>query len=293
MGLFDKKNCDICGEKIGLLGNRKLEDGNLCKNCAKKLSPWFDERRHSTVQQIKDQLAYRQLNELEVEKFNMTRSFGEYYLVCLDDHQRKFLVSRTNDIFTENPDVLDCSQVTSCKLDVSENHFEVQQTDKDGNQVSCNPPQYRYEFNFYVDIHVNHPWFDDMRVPLNRSSVEIFVQTMRGNGMFSSAADTSARRSYEYQQYEKMGREIEDALMGGKWQQAVNTASVPVSSNIPNPASESGWTCECGAVNTGKFCTECGKSKPVAKQPKCSNCGWEPEDPENPPKFCPECGKPF
>ena len=25
MGLFDKKNCDICGEKIGLLGNRKLD----------------------------------------------------------------------------------------------------------------------------------------------------------------------------------------------------------------------------------------------------------------------------
>ena len=30
MGLFDKKICDICGEKIGLLGNRKLDDGNLC-----------------------------------------------------------------------------------------------------------------------------------------------------------------------------------------------------------------------------------------------------------------------
>ena len=25
MGLFEKKYCDICGEKIGLLGNRKLE----------------------------------------------------------------------------------------------------------------------------------------------------------------------------------------------------------------------------------------------------------------------------
>lgn len=25
MGLFDKKYCDVCGEKIGFLGNRKLE----------------------------------------------------------------------------------------------------------------------------------------------------------------------------------------------------------------------------------------------------------------------------
>ena len=36
MGLFDKKICDICGEKIGLLGNRKLDDGNLCKDCDEK-----------------------------------------------------------------------------------------------------------------------------------------------------------------------------------------------------------------------------------------------------------------
>lgn len=47
--LFEKKICSVCGEEIGLLGNRKLEDGNLCKNCAKKLSPWFSDRRHSTV----------------------------------------------------------------------------------------------------------------------------------------------------------------------------------------------------------------------------------------------------
>ena len=44
---------------IGLLGNRKPEDGNLYKDCAKKLSYWFDDRRHSTVDEIKAQLAYR------------------------------------------------------------------------------------------------------------------------------------------------------------------------------------------------------------------------------------------
>ena len=50
--LFEKKECAICGGEIGLLGNRKLEDGNMCKACAAKLSPWFDERRHSTGAQI-------------------------------------------------------------------------------------------------------------------------------------------------------------------------------------------------------------------------------------------------
>ena len=74
--LFEKKNCDICGGEIGLLGNRKLEDGNLCKECAKKLSPWFSERRQSTVEEIRAQLEYREANRAEVEKFHVTRTLG-------------------------------------------------------------------------------------------------------------------------------------------------------------------------------------------------------------------------
>ena len=57
--LFDKKECAICGGEIGLLGNRKLEDGNMCKHCAAKLSPWFSDRKHSTVSEIEAQLEAR------------------------------------------------------------------------------------------------------------------------------------------------------------------------------------------------------------------------------------------
>ena len=55
-----------------------------------------------------------------------------------------------------------------------------------------------------------------------------------------------------------------------------------------------GWTCACGAVNKGKFCPECGAKKPANEpQYRCDKCGWEPEDPKDPPKFCPECGDRF
>ena len=57
---------------------------------------------------------------------------------------------------------------------------------------------------------------------------------------------------------------------------------------------EDGWKCVCGAVNKGKFCPECGAKKPEGVPIyKCDKCGWQPEDPKNPPKFCPECGDVF
>ncbi len=57
---------------------------------------------------------------------------------------------------------------------------------------------------------------------------------------------------------------------------------------------DDGWQCSCGAVNKGKFCQNCGAKKPTAAPLyRCNKCGWEPEDPYNPPKFCAECGDRF
>ena len=73
---------------------------------------------------------------------------------------------------------------------------------------------------------------------------------------------------------------------------AQNTGKFCVECGAKKP--ETGWTCACGSVNKGKFCPECGAKKPVAAPLyRCDKCGWEPEDPKNPPRFCPECGDKF
>ena len=51
------------------------------------------------------------------------------------------------------------------------------------------------------------------------------------------------------------------------------------------PQNAGGWTCSCGAVNTGKFCQECGQPRPAG--PWTCSCGAT-----NTGKFCQECGKP-
>ena len=74
---------------------------------------------------------------------------------------------------------------------------------------------------------------------------------------------------------------------------AGNTGKFCSECGAPQSAEE-GWTCSCGTVNKGKFCSNCGAKKPAdAPLYKCDKCGWEPEDPHNPPKFCPQCGDKF
>ena len=64
---------------------------------------------------------------------------------------------------------------------------------------------------------------------------------------------------------------------------AVNKGKFCSECGKPAPAAE--WTCECGAVNKGKFCSECGKPAPAAEW--TCECGAV-----NKGKFCSECGKP-
>ena len=171
MGLFDKKICDICGEKIGLLGNRKLDDGNLCKDCAKKLSPWFEDRRHSTVEDIKRQLEYREKNKKAVMDFCITRQINtRNYNVFIDDNKGNFTVARKLDV-NENPDIVPLSAVVQCRVDVERQQNEETYTTKDGETVSYQPPVYKYEFDYTMRIKVKNPWFDDMDFRLNTFSI--------------------------------------------------------------------------------------------------------------------------
>ena len=81
------------------------------------------------------------------------------------------------------------------------------------------------------------------------------------------------------------GNDVSQLYAMGQQQQPAGAAAA---------AAADSWTCACGAVNTGKFCPECGAKKPAgAPLYKCDKCGWEPEDPAHPPKFCPQCGDPF
>lgn len=249
--LFEKKVCSVCAGEIGLLGNRKLEDGNLCKNCASQLSPFFSERRRSTVDQIREQLEYRQANRQRVENFRITRSLGNGTKVLLDEDQGKFMVTAARDLEKENPDVLDFSQVTGCMLDVDESSSEERHRNKDGNDVSYNPPRYHYSYDFHMIIRVNHPYFDEIRFRLNSFS----VRTTNGVAV-PAFRKPNPRMDPEYRQYEQMGEEIRKTLTQAREEAraAVRAAEAPKAAAICP-------TCGASTVPDSSGCCEyCGMS---------------------------------
>ncbi len=195
MGLFDKKFCDICGEKIGMLGNRKLEDGNMCKDCAKKLSPFCDDRRHSTLEQMKAHLQYREENKSVLRAFSPTLTLGEDKKIYIDQMKGNFVVSRNRpgSWDEENPDVMPIASITSCGLDIDEDRDEIFMKNGQGQNVSYNPPRYNFYYNFKLKFLVSNPYFDDFEVKLNNFRVE-------GMG------------SMEYNRYQKMAMDIMNAL---------------------------------------------------------------------------------
>lgn len=169
MGLFDKKFCSVCGQKVGTLFHRKLEDGYLCKDCTAKLSPFFSERRSSTADEIREQLAYREENRQQLEHFHITRTLGKDMKVHLDEDARKLVITRARDIQAENPDLLDFDQITGVDVDVNESQSEYRRRDSEGKMISYVPPRYTFSAGLRVIIHVNSPWFDSITVPIASS----------------------------------------------------------------------------------------------------------------------------
>ncbi|MBR0451697.1 MAG: DUF4428 domain-containing protein [Oscillospiraceae bacterium] len=282
MGLFDKKICSLCGKEIGILGNRKLADGNMCKDCASKLSPYFVGRSRTSVKDIQAQLAYREQNKANLAKFSPTTYIDGTTKVYVDENAKTFIVTRLSNWSKSNPDIINTFQVQSVTYDVDEDKDEIYQT-VDGKSVSYDPPQYEYEYEFNVTIKVSSPWFDTIKFEMEQPGSKV-----------------ESRDSQAYYDLDYKCRLLQHLLMPQVYGvPGLETPSyVSTSSGDLTPeeiaafqaaelaaAQEESWTCSCGHTNTANFCAFCGKPKPVTNRWFCPQCGKE-----NTGNFCVYCG---
>ena len=269
MGLFDKKYCDICGNEIKLLGNRKLDDGNMCKDCASKLSPWFSGRRHTTVAAIKDQLDYRAKNEQQLKFFNPSKIIGKRYKVYIDEAKRQFAVTSSSNWRTVNPDLISFDNIRDITINIDEDRDEVMNKDAEGKEVSFVPPKYEYEYKFTVHIGVVNPYFDDMDFELTSDRPEDPV-------------------GEPYREYIEMAKDIVKTLSGKEFVEDRSEFTYPGNGAVSSAGGE--WYCpKCGTKNSDNFCIKCGTPKPAVFEPFfCSKCGEKITSPDT--VYCPKCG---
>ena len=173
MGLFDKKFCDFCGEKLGLFGHTTLSDGRICKACAAKLSPWWSIGKKTSMADVHEHLYYREDNKAKVAEFRVTRSLGDVTKVLVDDDARRVMITSASDLAKANPDVFEFADITSARLDIEDSKYEIHDKDKDGKTISFDPKRYEYRYNFYVTAYVKNPYFDTIRFKVNSSYVSI------------------------------------------------------------------------------------------------------------------------
>lgn len=269
--LFAKKECSICGGEIGLLGNRKLEDGNCCKTCARKLSPWFDDRRHSTVEQIKQQLAYREENQKKLASFCVSQIIGDYYKIYVEEVggvPSRFFVTSADDYMEANPDIIEFKDLLSCVADIDTHETELKQEDSNGNRVSYNPPRFETEYDFYIKMQIgNNPYFDDIRFQLNAGTITLETRggstgSFLGLSFTSGPVDTSNPRERErHQKYTAMCQEIEYLVQRSRGIAAPVQTAAPVQPEPVAPQAPAGpkFCPNCGApTEGGKFCQSCG-----------------------------------
>lgn len=262
--LFEKKICDVCGSEIGLLGNRKLADGNLCKDCAGKLSPFFYERKESTIAEIKEQLAYREANKAALPDLRPDQVFGSKMKIYADSAAGKFIVTRNSDWRSGNPDIIRFNQVQSVENKIRENKEEIYKKTEDGKRESYEPKRYKKDYSFLTKISVDSPYFSSISVDLSEND------------------EPTNPYEKKYKDYEAMQEKIRTLLLGIE----------PKEEPEAEPEAPAEWKCpSCGTMNSGKFCSGCGAAKPEVKLIKfCPNCGAVVSDPANPPKFCSNCG---
>lgn len=207
----------------------------MCTDCVKLLSPYTTDRRKTSLAEIKDHLAYREANKQAVEAFQVTRTLGDWTKILLDENAGNFVVISKPKWREMNPDVIPFAQVTGCNTEIRESRREIRYTNSEGQSVSYEPPRYDIDYDFYVTIHVNSPYFNEIEFRVNSSSVE-------------------DRHSVQFREMDRMSQEIKEALTQVRQEARDQMAQA----NAPKMAQQ---------------CSYCGATTTPDDQGRCEYCG--------------------
>ena len=109
-----------------------------------------------------------------------------------------------------------------------------------------------------------------------------------GGGFMGAASNTNMQQMQMENQRRMAGNGMGAGAMGTQAGAGMaNPAAGMAGMQSPGAGAAGTWTCSCGTINSGKFCSECGSPRPAVSGTWTCSCGTV-----NSGKFCSECGKP-
>ena len=274
MGLFSGKECSFCGKQSGVLSNRKLVDGNICRECRLRLSPFYYLTKGDKAADIAAQLEYRERNLAELDGFRPTVAVGGEGKVYIDMQMGKFALAREEELREENPDLFSLSGLRSCEFYVRENYVK-----GDENERS------RYVYQFFLRVQTDHPFIRSFSYDYSGITVSsthrIKDEEIRqvylgqrgiktGVSAFFSGVNRRAFESYleQYALAQNMIAALNgaaEAFRGGSaFRQAAGPTAQPIRQQPEVPLdrqpSAANFCPSCGVrLSVGAFCPNCGK----------------------------------
>lgn len=204
MGLFSRKECDVCKKKLSLAEGLKCLDGSICSECKKKMSPLFTDYKNTPIEKIKEHLVYREENKSRVKEFVASATFGEYPKVMVDRKHNWFVVTKATKLSDENPDVFDLSDIQNVLVEIEENKRELHFTNKKGKTCSYKPARYEFTYQFKVNIQMNHPFIKMISLKITKEDVKIISEMQDKEVMVQS--------NEKYQESLQVANALKDAL---------------------------------------------------------------------------------
>ena len=131
MGLFEKKECALCGGKAGLITRYKITDGRyICGDCRSKMSPNTDGISDMTLEDVEEQIHIKEVND---ERFNnnftITRQFdfdSRHPMMAVNDNQGEFAILKD-----AKPDIFSFDHVISYDVDLHTKALSEEERKKD------------------------------------------------------------------------------------------------------------------------------------------------------------------
>ena len=309
MGLFEKKYCDLCGDKVNALTRQKLSDGYLCSDCKHKLSSLSSGWKNRTLADVKAHLEQREQNRQKYSAFVQSASAGTNEKLVVDFNNRKFYFTIGRDFKNSNPEIFDFSQLQDSDRDGIPDEYDRYDNRQGRNSGFGSQLDTTNSFsgqNGMLDVPlalqpyvrdtntssspqrisslkakfiVNHPFITDISMYVDSSIGTVRNELMRAfdDGMQLMRLCEQIRNGMQNNMgYQQSGMSMQNNM-------GYQQNGMPMQNNMGYQ--QNGMPMQSNTVNQQV-------SQPFTPQNAaaivCSACGYKPDG--NPPKFCPFCG---